>query len=848
MSGIYEAFEPIETAHTPAPPPPTVGFGLEALKAGWTAGQNQNDWGRNQLRQEDDIREAFRDALSKRGVEPPPLYQINLARSAFGVDGAASANVPGWVRRAAEDDAAFWRHVAEQRRADPKFMSEYADIVDSRTLANSVIARRKQRELAAGDTYAEATTAGRAAWWLGNLGTGFTDPVSYIPVGGGVSRGASVAGKIFGTAAREAAINAGVTLAIEPLTQQDARLLGKKRDLSDILTDVGASAVVGGLLGGAEAGLSVALSRRGSAQAALDETVKAIGPENLTPDERAAVNVVQREIDIREASPFAPTPAGDREHGTRLAAAMSLLDADQPVGDVSVRARLSSSTSNIAMLSPEMTASKIILNESGGKASAKAATSSASGLGQFIDSTWLGMARKYPEYFPDGATREQILALKTDPALGRKMTELAVRDYAVELNKAGLPASEANIYVSHFVGPGKAIKMLREHPDTPIARVLSEREISANERLLRGKTVGDVVAWADKKMGGAGERLVTDAPVLRRDLFATDEDFVAAQRSFDGVDDYVPNLQDSAVDIQRIESQPVSDIDPVAQAGIVARIREFAGRFIGDRSGRMEPIDIAPVTPRQAQLVREAVGVDVDGFEHSIDSGAIRHWWERHGPEGNRIPPDGRPMTVDDLDRIPEILASPDSVTLGRGATVKGRSPTVRFEKKIGDEFFYVEEVRGKSKKLAMKSFYVRTAGDEGSPRGGGAEASPRSSETLADTANIGPSSPNRNVADAPGTTPNDVIPDQVVREAEAESSAFSETDGADAQAQVDSVAHDLAAATIAETEGERIALEASDGTALYRIDEDGSEIDLGSILQEIEADEAAIQAARNCL
>src|SRR5690606_21723846 len=61
---------------------------------------------------------------------------------------------------------------------------------------------------------------------------------------------------------------------------------------------------------------------------------------------------------------------------------------------------------------------RIIGVESGGKANAKNPNSSASGLGQFIDSTWIATVRKYRPDIAAGRSNQDLIALKTDPQLG----------------------------------------------------------------------------------------------------------------------------------------------------------------------------------------------------------------------------------------------------------------------------------------------------------------------------------------------------------------------------------------------------------------------------------------------
>lgn len=127
--------------------------------------------------------------------------------------------------------------------------------------------------------------------------------------------------------------------------------------------------------------------------------------------------------------------------------------------------------------------------------------STAVGLGQFIEKTWIGMFRKY---FPDRAenmSREAILALRTNADLSRQMVELYVRENAAILKKAGVATNDAALYLAHFLGPQGAISVLSAKANTPVTELLSRDQINANKSILQGKTAGQVQAWAAQKMG-----------------------------------------------------------------------------------------------------------------------------------------------------------------------------------------------------------------------------------------------------------------------------------------------------------------------------------------------------------
>jgi len=150
--------------------------------------------------------------------------------------------------------------------------------------------------------------------------------------------------------------------------------------------------------------------------------------------------------------------------------------------------------------------------ESSNNPKAKAKTSSASGLFQFIDSTWL-------EYVPkagidtEGLSKEQILKLRFDPVVSRKVAAAFTAGNKERLSEAGVVANGGALYLAHFAGAGKAIQLYRADKDAPASSLFSEEAVRANRSILEGKTVGEVIAWADKKMGSVTEESTPVAEV-----------------------------------------------------------------------------------------------------------------------------------------------------------------------------------------------------------------------------------------------------------------------------------------------------------------------------------------------
>jgi hypothetical protein len=152
---------------------------------------------------------------------------------------------------------------------------------------------------------------------------------------------------------------------------------------------------------------------------------------------------------------------------------------------------------------------QIIRIESGGDSNATNKRSSAMGLGQFLDETWLDLIRTHRPDLARGRSKDEMLELRRDGQLAREITMRFTKQNAAMLRKRGLPVTPGTLYLAHFAGGAGAVAILSSLGDTDAASVMAgadatgrtkrEKIVKANSFLERF-TVVDLRNWADRKM------------------------------------------------------------------------------------------------------------------------------------------------------------------------------------------------------------------------------------------------------------------------------------------------------------------------------------------------------------
>src|SRR5712672_2602602 len=174
--------------------------------------------------------------------------------------------------------------------------------------------------------------------------------------------------------------------------------------------------------------------------------------------------------------------------------------------------------------------------ESNFNPTASASTSSARGLFQFIDQTWLGTVKEagaqlgYGNYADaisksssgsysvrDPAARGAILKLRDDPAAASSMAAVLTQSNSFKLTgKIGRRPTDGELYMAHFMGVGGAARLISNAEDNPNASAarLFPSAAAANRSIFfdrsgRARSVSEVYSVLSSRYAGAANSQAT---------------------------------------------------------------------------------------------------------------------------------------------------------------------------------------------------------------------------------------------------------------------------------------------------------------------------------------------------
>jgi hypothetical protein len=176
--------------------------------------------------------------------------------------------------------------------------------------------------------------------------------------------------------------------------------------------------------------------------------------------------------------------------------------------------------------------------ESGYNPGAKAPTSSAAGLFQFVDQTWMSTLKKHGakygyaryadliqqapggRYYINGAeARQTVMNLRLDPHAASLMAGELASDHASYLRgRVGRDPTSGELYAAHFLGPqgsAKLIEAVHSNPSAEAAEMFPDAAAANRGIFYRGgrpATVLEVYANLTNSQSGAPPVAVTAEP------------------------------------------------------------------------------------------------------------------------------------------------------------------------------------------------------------------------------------------------------------------------------------------------------------------------------------------------
>lgn len=315
---------------------------------------------------------------------------------------------------------------------------------------------------------------------------------------------------------------------------------------------------------------------------------------------------------------------------------------------------------------------RLARRESSFNPSADAPTSSARGLFQFTERTWLNTLRRHGDRLgmSDAAARIEadpagVLRLRDNPELSARAAALLTQDNAASLRRAlGREPTPAELYSAHFLGEGGARRLATADPEARASDLFPDAA-AANRSIFyvgaRPRSVAEVRAkLAEGFDGAAGIADIAEAPRSRvteeQSLYEPRDpaEVVAVERR----PEPAPGLTDLGIaspegGLRRPrEQQLLPEPNPLERPRTLAAMTEATANRPAPRFGR-QAVEVPEVSPSARFGSPDRLAVDLSGYSDRI---------------GQSMPSSGQ--TISGLREAPR----PQGVARSQGAEFAGRT------------------------------------------------------------------------------------------------------------------------------------------------------------------------------
>ncbi len=247
----------------------------------------------------------------------------------------------------------------------------------------------------------------------------------------------------------------------------------------------------------------------------------------------------------------------------------------------------------------------------------------------------------------------------------------------------------------------------RDYVLTDHGAAVPARDMTLEDWVRLEKEMTDADEWFKREAGSDAAR---DTGGARADRLPQRVDDSLPGRGVEPEPGATPGAGDAARPVDKADfrlREPGPEKPPGAKEEPLRRelvdLYEFA---FNNPENKQRVVRYRPVQASEAARLKAAAGVEVEGFDHVVDNYSVRHMLEQHGNPHIEKSRGQVAITEDDILRIPEIVDAPDRVS-SAGLTKQGRE-TILYQKRIGDEVYYLEEVRTGKKQLAPVTMYKK--------------------------------------------------------------------------------------------------------------------------------------------
>ena len=279
--------------------------------------------------------------------------------------------------------------------------------------------------------------------------------------------------------------------------------------------------------------------------------------------------------------------------------------------------------------------------------------------------------------------------------------------------------------------------------DLATQKVQGEMELArrraAPRELIRPETARELLAT----LGERGERAFRAAYQQESGLLPSFREFAKAYnqglrgepktavepgRSIDTMAGYFAGQNDAAAQsAARLQTQktaptgragtglvPLTEQDEVrlstGKNNIIARTFQDIVSFVKrarSKKGGSERLYMGTIPDSAAELIRSKTGINVFGYTAILPGDSVQHIFKNHGTASTENSRGQRAVTENDIALIPEVLSSPDRVSLSQDTDVLGRS-VLLLEKQIGDTYVTAQAVTDGRHALTTNSLWIQ--------------------------------------------------------------------------------------------------------------------------------------------